>query len=584
MSSIKSGSGVKGTSTRNSKRPDVSSQSRRESDGPVRKDDAESTGQRRGGRDDEINPILQQAESSQASGKPRAASLTPSEIMSSNIKKMVAYNKNLPLEAPKRSVKTVARRYLSAGASKLFPQKAKTIEYDDVYQRFIEQDKLRTKQISTKGLGLSALQVSGLLSLKSALMKDLAEAFPGRDKVSISEIRPSIVKMLVERGRHQEVLSILSEGSSCRVFLKNEDGIKSKQTLSQSTFRPVKMQDMTGREEVSQSVDTRSKSETVKVTPALAIALSCLAAREFLIFAKAIAVSPHKLLGEVDRLSFAGNIFSETALLALLRELCPADQKNILLLEEGKFAADGIALAINHYYRFSPRKGLVRHLPPLVRAARKAGKDEDLLIQNHFQFLAEVGSLVNKIISEESEASSEAARTEGAAAQAALLIGNTFNYAVRFTIDLNKTKRKVAGQIATVSDVVKGAVGVAGSAAPSSAPVTDAATLATGLISEMIESWALRSDQELNIEETAKQLARLSDGLKERSKRGLLVPGRPEWTLEQWYDARDEGESRAEETDERIFLGGIFEQNYSKHLANFKQRFLERTLNQAADQ
>lgn len=415
-------------------------------------------------------------------------------------------------------------------------------------------------------------------------MRDLAEAFAGRERISLSEITPKVVKNIVQMNKHRDMIAILSLSPPCTIFMRNEEGVESKRSLRYSTHKPVKTRDMTGIGIHPENIEKCSKASMVKVTPALAIALACLAVHDFQTCAQIIAVNPSKLLGEVDRLSFAGNIFSEDAFLAILRELAPSDQRNILLVEEAKSAADGIALAVNHYYRFSPQKGLVRHIPVLVSAARKAEKNEDLLIQNHFRFLAEVGTLVSRIINEGNEACSDSVRAERAAAQAALLIGNTFNYAVRFVGDLSRTKQKVAGQVAAVSDVVKGAVGIAGTSIPASSAVTEAGTLATDLISKMVQSWALRTDQELNIEETAKQLARLSDGLKERSKYGLLVPGRPEWTVQQWERSLANGAADLSERDERKFLGKSFERNYSKHLQNFMQHYLERTLRETGQE
>lgn len=234
--------------------------------------------------------------------------------------------------------------------------------------------------------------------------------------------------------------------------------------------------------------------------------------------------------------------------------------------------------AISFYYRFPPLQGLEAHLPKLLTALSKTRRSEDLLIQSPKLFLAEVTYLLQELLHVTNHsrlttaAVSQTSAVKEAGWQAATLIGASFFYASQFAQKLNEDLSHVEHVIKGTFEVMTAAAGAASSSGPIPSSATDSTGVIVGKLADVVAQWAARPNEELDLRRLASDLSYLSDSLKRRAKKGLLVWGSQE-LVQSEYDLLSR-----EEHAHRTHFGRIFEEHYSRYLLDFKDNYLQRNL------
>lgn len=433
--------------------------------------------------------------------------------------------------------------------------------------------------VTRRSSGLTKVQVSGTLVLNGEDTEHLAKIL-GRGPVAVTAITPDRLRQLHEEGHLKTTMASFLKANTVSMYLENEQAVRTHLPASASSRHPIRLRQFARLSSVFEAQKIRHLHETGLTSIGCALACSCLRHNEYDLFAEIIAVAPRRLMHQLTTFPFEGNILSPEAILALICRLSPENSREMLQSESGQSASEAIFLSLKHYFKYSPVTGLRRHLPKALSLQRRTGENSDLLIQNHLKFASEVAFLGERLL-HSAYLSRPATLLEASrvGAQTALLVGNSFQYAIEFCEGLKKDKKALLSKIGTGVEIAKVALSTVGAAVPATESASAGAVLGATKIGEIIARWATEPSQEMNIPKMAAQLARLSDAYLDRSRDALLVPGDLEMDLTELREAeRNESPEAINSLEVRKLAAAAFHEAYQAHLANFKKRYLESSL------
>src|SRR5206468_3648748 len=133
-----------------------------------------------------------------------------------------------------------------------------------------------------------------------------------------------------------------------------------------------------------------SKKHVSMSSAAVAMTLRCLMDHEEDLAAKVIAAAPGLIIRAICSLPFSGNIFSSSALLAIIKELTPPNNQNPSYSNEMILSHRALGQCISHYLQFPPIRDLQPAISHYMKATHSQFLKQDLLLQNPGSFLHEI--------------------------------------------------------------------------------------------------------------------------------------------------------------------------------------------------
>jgi hypothetical protein len=485
---------------------------------------------------------------------------------------------------------------LSYGKSK---KKYTPLDVTTEYQQFLQNEKKNETPL-VHGNGLVEIQTVGVLPATDEAFSSLRALVPPENGViAFDRITVTVLKELQKKDDDlPHLIARTLSSKEVYLYLKNDDGISTEISRKASTrMRMV----VSGERVTTADGKALHKHKMVKTSGAVVLASLCLAKQEFDLFADIVAVAPLRILPAMTQIPLEGNIFTDTAVIAVLKRLVPASSKDVSIDAAVEHGAEGLSHILHHYFRFSPIKDLSAHLPKPLIKARKGAVQRDLLIQNHYKFAGEVGHLVTRVLNIQEREEGETSLIDQhiklvtddpltkheigvIGSQAAHVIGNAFNYATSFSLQLKEDKAAVKAKVTTALEIFKAGIGTAATGTAASPGVSDYAKIGAGLLADMLTKWATSPDQELDIEHLSRELTLLSNSIAERAGAGCLVAGRAEWSKSEVDTfSKSVRPTEREVTHGRLNVEGkALKDSFKEHLYNFKQHYLETKLSNSA--